>query len=254
MALKLHFTAHSASDNQVYLAMLRDKYGQYSLLESDIVVAIGGDGFMLEVIHKAYQLRKPVFGMKGGTLGFLMNSFDTEGLIERIQTAVPQKLYPLRMQAETYAGHKVTSLAFNEVVIQRASRQAAKVKIFVDNHLRLEELVCDGVMVSTPAGSTAYNLSVSGPVLPIGSNVLALTPVSPFRPRRWRGAILPHTSEVRFEVLQHDKRPVSLTADHVEVDDIKHVIVVEEQEQAMALLYDNDHPLPERVLSEQFSE
>ena len=251
--MKLHFSAHSASDNQVYLAMLRDKYGQYSLKECDVIVALGGDGFMLEVIHKAYQLGKPVFGMKGGTLGFLMNGFDTENLTHRINTAVPQKLYPLRMQAETHSGQKVTSLAFNEVVIERASRQAAKVKIFVDNHLRVEELVCDGVMVSTPAGSTAYNLSVSGPVLPIGSNVLALTPVSPFRPRRWRGAILPHTSEVRFEVTQHEKRPVSLTADHVEVSDIKQVTIIEEQEKAMTLLYDYDHPLPERILSEQFS-
>ncbi|MEM6604030.1 MAG: NAD kinase [Pseudomonadota bacterium] len=252
--MKLHFTAHHASENQVYLAMLRDKYGQHPMEDADIIVALGGDGFMLEVIHKAYTLKKPVFGMKGGTLGFLMNGFSTDGLIERLETAVPQSLYPLKMEARDVSGKVISSLAFNEVVVQRASRQAAKLKIYVDNILRIEELVCDGIMIATPAGSTAYNLSVSGPVLPIGSNVLALTPISPFRPRRWRGAIIPHTCEVRFEATEHDKRPVSLTADHTELDHIDCVTIMEDQSFSATLLYDCDHPLPERILSEQFSD
>lgn len=252
--LKLHFTAHHASNNQVYLKMLQDKYGQYMLDDCDIIVAVGGDGFMLETIHRAFMLNKPVFGMKGGTLGFLMNDFKTDHLHERLKTAVKQKLYPLRMRAMTADGNTVTSLAFNEVVISRASRQTAKIAVTVDNILRLPGLVCDGIMVSTPAGSTAYNLSVSGPVLPIGSNVLALTPVSPFRPRRWRGAILPHTSQFKFDVLYADKRPVCLTADHFEVDNIISVLIHEEQQSTVTLLYDHDHPLPERILTEQFSD
>ena len=252
--MKLHFTAHHASDNQSLLSVMNEKYGQYAIEECDVVVAIGGDGFMLETIHKALLYDKPVFGMKGGSLSFLMNNFAEDNLIERIETSVPQALHPLKMCAETTSGEYVTSLAFNEVVIQRASRQAAKIKVFVDNILRLEELVCDGVMLATPSGSTAYNFSVSGPVLPIGANVLALTPVGAFRPRRWRGAILPHTSQVRFEVKHYQKRPVCLTADHLELDNILSVTISEEKERIVSLLYDYHHPLPERILSEQFAE
>lgn len=252
--MKLHFTAHHASENQIYLRMLQDVYGSFSLAESDIIVAIGGDGFMLETIHQAFKVGKPVFGMKGGTLGFLMNGFATHDLTQRIETAVPQKLHPLKMAAIDMAGKEHTALAFNEVVASRASRQTAKLKVTIDSVVRLEELVCDGLMVATPAGSTAYNLSVSGPVLPIGSNVLALTPVSPFRPRRWRGAILPHHVHVRFDVLHSEKRPVSLTADHVEIANILSVVISEDAINSVTLLYDKHHPLPERVFSEQFSE
>jgi len=252
--LKICFLAHHASQNQIYLRMLQDKYGAYPLDECDIIVAIGGDGFMLETIHQAFKAKKPVFGMKGGTLGFLMNSFHLDDLPQRLESAVAQTLHPLKMAAIDVHGQEHTALAFNEVVASRASRQTAKLRVTIDNIVRLEELVCDGIMVSTPAGSTAYNLSVSGPVLPIGSNVLALTPVSPFRPRRWRGAILPHHVHVRFDVLYPEKRPVSLTADHVEINHILSVVIDEDIINSVTLLYDKHHPLPERVFSEQFSE
>lgn len=252
--MKLHFTAHHASENQVYLHMLHDLYGHHPIEECDIIVAIGGDGFMLETIHRAYQIDKPVFGMKGGSLGFLMNSFSLDNLPHRIKTAASQILHPLRMVAECKNGEQILALAFNEVVLHRASRQTAKLKVYVDNVLRLEELVCDGIMLATPAGSTAYNFSVSGPVLPIGANVLALTPVASFRPRRWRGAILPHTSVVKFEALYHQKRPVDITADHIEVSDVLSVTIAEAQDVTAKLLFDCHHPLPERILSEQFSD
>ncbi len=253
--MKIHFTAHHAKDNHERCTHLIHLYGQADITGCDVIVAIGGDGFMLEVIHKALQCHKPVFGMKGGSLGFLMNSFDDDNslLLERIKTAVTQELHPLRMTATDVHGQYFTALAFNEVVLQRASRQAAKIKVCVDGILRIEELVCDGIMLSTPAGSTAYNFSVYGPILPIGANVLALTPISVFRPRRWRGAILPHTVSVTFEATQLDKRPVSLTADHLELDDIQSVEICEASDITVSLLYDNHHPLPERILSEQFS-
>lgn len=231
-------------------------YGQSDITACDIVVAIGGDGFMLETIHKVLPFKKPIFGMKGGSLGFLMNSFDADDdtfLLKRIQTAVTQELHPLRMIATDIHNQTFESLAFNEVVLQRASRQAAKIKLYIDNVLRIEELVCDGVMLSTPAGSTAYNFSVYGPILPIGANVLALTPISAFRPRRWRGAILPHTVSVKFEATQIEKRPVCLTADHVELDNLQSVEIREASDITVTLLYDKTHPLPERILSEQFS-
>lgn len=254
--MKIHFTAHHAKDNLERCNALISLYGQVDIVDCDVVVAIGGDGFMLEVIHKALHFKKPVFGMKGGSLGFLMNSFEThndEFLLKRIETAVTQELHPLRMVAKNIHGETFDALAFNEVVLQRASRQAAKIKLYIDDILRIEELVCDGVMLATPAGSTAYNFSVYGPILPIGSNVLALTPISAFRPRRWRGAILPHTVSVRFEATQLDKRPVCLTADHLELDALESVEIREASDITVSLLYDNHHPLPERILSEQFS-
>ncbi|MFT6072548.1 MAG: NAD+ kinase [Alphaproteobacteria bacterium] len=255
--MKIHFTAHHAKDNHERCTQLINIYGQSEVQNCDIIVAIGGDGFMLEMIHKALEYQKPIFGMKGGSLGFLMNSFDEHHkdtlLIKRIQTAVKQTLHPLRMTAINIHGETFKALAFNEVVLQRASRQAAKIKLYIDDVLRIEELVCDGVMLATPAGSTAYNFSVYGPILPIGANVLALTPISAFRPRRWRGAILPHKVSVRFEATQLEKRPVSLTADHLELDDIHIVEICEETSVTVTLLYDADHPLPERILSEQFN-
>jgi NAD+ kinase len=253
--VKLHFTAHHAKDNHERCKDLIELYGQSNIEGCDVVVAIGGDGFMLETIHKVLQFQKPIFGMKGGSLGFLMNSFDTDNdafLLQRIQTAVKQELHPLRMIATDIHGKKSEALAFNEVVLQRASRQAAKIKLYIDDVLRIEELVCDGVMLSTPSGSTAYNFSVYGPILPIGANVLALTPISAFRPRRWRGAILPHTTSVKFEATQLDKRPVCLTADHLELDELHFVEIHEASDISVTLLYDIHHPLPERILSEQF--
>lgn len=256
--MRIHFTAHHARDNLDRCKHLIEIYGQSDIKDCDVVVAIGGDGFMLEVIHKAVHFKKPVFGMKGGSLGFLMNSFDTNIetdslLLKRIRTAVTQELHPLRMVATNTDNQQFEALAFNEVVLQRASRQAAKIRVYIDNSLRIEELVCDGVMLATPAGSTAYNFSVYGPILPIGANVLALTPISAFRPRRWRGAILPHTISVRFEATQLEKRPVCLTADHLELDNIHFVEIQEASDITVSLLYDCHHPLPERILSEQFS-
>jgi NAD+ kinase len=254
--VKIHFTAHHAKDNNERCQTLIQLYGQWDIETCDVVVAIGGDGFMLETIHKVLQFKKPIFGMKGGSLGFLMNSFETgddEFLLKRIETAVTQELHPLRMIATKANQEKFETLAFNEVVLQRASRQAAKIKLYIDNILRIEELVCDGVMLATPAGSTAYNFSVYGPILPIGANVLALTPISAFRPRRWRGAILPHTVSVRFDATQIDKRPVCVTADHFELDDIHFVEIQEAFDITVTLLYDVHHPLPERILSEQFN-
>ncbi len=254
--MKIHFTAHHAKDNLERCTHLISLYGQTDIIDCDVIVAIGGDGFMLEVIHKALHFKKPIFGMKGGSLGFLMNSFETHDdgfLLKRIETAVVQELHPLRMIAKNIRGHEFKALAFNEVVLQRASRQAAKIKLYIDDILRIEELVCDGVMLSTPAGSTAYNFSVYGPILPIGANVLALTPISAFRPRRWRGAILPHTVSVKFEATQLDKRPVCVTADHLELDEIDCVEIREASDITVTLLYDMAHPLPERILSEQFS-
>jgi NAD+ kinase len=255
--MKIHFTTHHAQDNLNRHKQLINIYGQSDITNCDVIVAIGGDGFMLEMIHKALQYNKPIFGMKGGTLGFLMNSFDDNHkdtlLIERIQTAVKQTLHPLSMIATDIFGKQSCALAFNEVVLQRASRQAAKIKLFVDDVLRIEELVCDGIMLATPSGSTAYNFSVYGPILPIGANVLALTPISAFRPRRWRGAILPNKVRVRFEATQLDKRPVCLTADYLELENISMVEIFEESCVSVTLLYDTDRPLPERILSEQFT-
>lgn len=254
--MKIHFTAHHAKDNPDRCKQLINAYGQCNIETCDMVVAIGGDGFMLETIHKALHYNKPVFGMKGGSLGFLMNSFDGHDqdgfLLKRIETAVKQTLHPLKMLATDIHGKEYTALAFNEVVLQRASRQAAKIRLYIDDVLRIEELVCDGIMLSTPAGSTAYNFSVYGPILPIGANVLALTPISAFRPRRWRGAILPHKVCVKFEATQTEKRPVCLTADHLELDNIQTVTIQEATDSNVTLLYDADHPLPERILSEQF--
>ena len=252
--MKLHFAAHHASDNQEKLRVFSERYGNLPIDECDVIVAIGGDGFMLQMVHEALIYGKPVYGMKGGTLGFLMNPLtDDDNLIERIETAVSQDLHPIRTEARTTTGGVRSALAFNEVVLQRASRQAAKIRLFVDDILRVKELVCDGVMLATPAGSTAYNFSVYGPILPIGANVLALTPIGAFRPRRWRGAILPHSCLVRFEVLTSEKRPTCLTADHFELDDIQSVELREATDITVSLLYDRDHPLPERILSEQFA-
>lgn len=255
--MKIHFTAHHAKDNYKRCDHLIQIYGQSDISECDVVVAIGGDGFMLETIHRALEYNKPVFGMKGGSLGFLMNSFEGRDqdsfLLKRISTAAKQTLHPLKMTAIDKDGQEFTALAFNEVVLQRASRQAAKIKLYTDDVLRIEELVCDGIMLSTPAGSTAYNFSVYGPILPIGANVLALTPIGAFRPRRWRGAILPHQTLVRFEAMQIEKRPVCLTADHLELEDVQSVKIQEATNITVTLLYDLDHPLPERILSEQFN-
>jgi NAD+ kinase len=216
-------------------------------------VALGGDGFMLETLHATLDRDVAIFGMNCGTVGFLMNGFEEEGLPERLATAERVTLHPLKMTAVTTGGEQVSELAINEVSLFRQAHQAAHVRIAVDGVTRLPELICDGVLVATPAGSTAYNLSAHGPIVPLGAQLLALTPISAFRPRRWRGALLPNTATVTFEVLIPDKRPVGATADSVEVRDVLTVEVSEAREIALALLFDPEHNLEQRVLQEQFA-
>ena len=246
------FVASRAPEGQAALTEMTGRYGNHPANESDVIVALGGDGFMLQTLHKLRVAGKPVFGMKTGTVGFLMNLYRAEELAERIALAQPATLHPLRMTATSESGHTAEHLAFNEVSLLRQTRQAAKLKVFLNDKQRLEELVCDGALVSTPAGSTAYNLSAHGPILPLGSGVLALTPLAAFRPRRWRGAILRNDVRIKFEVQDHYKRPVSATADSHEVRDIVEVEIEEAHDITLTLLFDAEHSLEERILDEQF--
>lgn len=231
---------------------LRKRYGQTELGEADVVVALGGDGFMLRTLHRDLRRELPVYGMKTGKVGFLMNRFEEQGLLERLAAAEEVALHPLLMIAETESGDQARALAINEVSLLRQTNQAAHISVSVNGKVKVEELVCDGVLVSTAAGSTAYNFSVRGPILPLGTDALALTPISPFRPRRWRGAVLPGTAEVAFDVLDHHKRPVSATADAYEVRNVVRVDVREDRNVSLRLLFDPDHSLEQRILDEQF--
>jgi NAD+ kinase len=221
--------------------------------ESDVIVALGGDGLVLRVVHQYLHLRRPIFGMNCGTVGFLLNAYRPTALIERIRAAKEVTLHPLRMSAKTMDGKVQESLAFNEVSILRRTRQQANVRISVDGIVRIPLLAADGVMVATPTGSTAYNLSAHGPVIPLGADLLALTPVSPFRPRHWRGALLPHTSLIEFENLDPHKRPLSASADFKEFLEVVSVEVLEDRSQLVNLLFDPDHSLEERIRAEQFA-
>ncbi len=227
-------------------------YGDVAPEKADIIIALGGDGFMLETIHRYLYLKKPIFGMNCGTVGFLMNKMDVAALVNRVQKASLVELHPLRMSVKTAQQDGFQALAFNEVSLLRETRQAAKLRIYLDDVLRIEDLVCDGVMVATPAGSTAYNLSAQGPILPLGSGVLALTPISPFRPRRWRGAILPRAACVRIDIQHAEKRPVSAVADYTEIRDVRQVLISEDQDVTVRLLFDPEHHLEDRILAEQF--
>jgi NAD+ kinase len=251
MAPALHFVAAAAEDAQAALATLHAHYEDAGPEKADIIVALGGDGFMLQTLHAFLDKGKPIYGMNLGTIGFLMNEFHAEGLIERLEAAEAAALHPLRMRAATRQT-TIEALAFNEVSLLRQTRQTAKIRIFVDDKVRIAELVCDGVLVATPAGSTAYNLSAHGPILPIDADLLALTPISAFRPRRWRGALLPHRAHARFEILEPDKRPVSAVADNFEVRDVVSVEVAEDRSIAVTMLFDAGHSLDERILAEQF--
>ena len=249
--MKLHFTA--APDAAEALVAMRARHPDAGPEACDVVVALGGDGFMLQTLHAFTTLGKPIYGMNLGSVGFLMNEYRQDNLLERLQAAERARIHPLRMQAHSPAG-VTEARAFNEVSLLRETRQAAKIRIMVDGKPRISELICDGVLVSTPAGSTAYNLSAHGPILPIEAALLALTPISAFRPRRWRGALLPHKAKVRFEILESAKRPVSAVADDFEVRDVSAVDVAEDRSIAMTMLYDAGHNLDERILSEQFSD
>jgi len=233
-------------------ARLDARYGTCDIDGAEVIVALGGDGFMLETLHSYMEHGLPIYGMNCGTVGFLMNQYGEDDLADRVAAAQAVTLHPLRMHVETVAGKHCDALAINEVSLLRESRQAAKVSIFIDGVRRMEELICDGVLLSTPAGSTAYNLSAHGPIIPIGAQLLALTPISVFRPRRWRGALLPARAEVTFEVREAAKRPVSATADFTEVRDVVRVTVHEDQSVELNLLFDPEHNLEERIISEQF--
>jgi len=233
-------------------ARLEARYETAAIDRAEVIVALGGDGFMLETLHRFMERDVPIYGMNCGTVGFLMNQYDEDNLAERVAAAQSVTLHPLRMHAETVSGEHSDALAINEVSLLRESRQAAKIGITIDGKKRMDELICDGVMVATPAGSTAYNLSAHGPILPIGAQLLALTPISVFRPRRWRGALLPASAEVTFEIHEAAKRPVSATADFTEVRDVKRVTLREDRSLDLNLLFDPEHNLEERIVKEQF--
>lgn len=249
---RIAFLASRTPEAQAALESLAAAHGRHAPEDADVLCALGGDGFMLQTLHRHGAMAKPVYGMKLGSVGFLMNQYRTDDLVTRLHAAEPAVLKPLEMTAVTESGASVHSLAYNEVSLLRQTRQAAHLAIHLNGRERLGELVCDGVLVATPAGSTAYNYSAHGPILPLGSAVIALTPIAAFRPRRWRGALLRADTEVRFEVLDPYKRPVSATADSHEVRDVVEVTLRESQQHTVTLLFDPEHNLEERILNEQF--
>lgn len=250
---KIAFVGSNAPKAQEALEDLRKRYDAVSVAEADIVVALGGDGFILHALHESMGDGKAIFGMNRGSVGFLMNAYNPDNLMDRIDHAEEVILTPLRMTCKCIDGETREALAINEVSLLRETRQAAKIRILIDDIERMPEMICDGVLVATPAGSTAYNLSAHGPIVPIGAGVLALTPISAFRPRRWRGALLPQTATVRFEILESEKRPVSAVADGTEIRDVVEVIVSQDHSKSVAILFDQEHSLEERILKEQFA-
>ena len=232
---------------------LAARYGEVPPEEAAVVVALGGDGGMLETQHRLLGRNIPVYGMNRGSVGFLMNDYREEDLLRRLAEAQAAVVHPLRMCATCADRKRCEALAINEVSLLRETRQAAKIRIMVDGKTRLSELICDGILVSTPAGSTAYNLSAHGPIVPLGAELLPLTPISAFRPRRWRGALLPSDAEVVFEILEADKRPVAAVADYTEVRDVRRVEVREDRSVSLTMLFDPGHGLSERIIAEQFT-
>ena len=249
---KIHFVS---SDNQAAKEAkdnLVKKYKDYPASEADVIVTLGGDGLMLQTLHNNIDEAKPIFGINKGSVGFLMNDYNDDDLLERIDSATLTKVYPLQMKVKTEK-EEISAKAINEVSLLRQTYQAAKIKIKIDDKIRLEELICDGILLATPAGSTAYNLSAHGPILPINSNLLALTPISAFRPRRWKGALLPHDSIVEIEILEKTKRPVSAVADNLEIRDIESVKITEDRKTELFMLFDPETNLEEKILEEQFT-
>ncbi len=250
--MKIHFyTAETelAMEGQSALVKL---HGNVPIDKADIIVALGGDGLMLRALHDSLILKKPVFGMNRGSVGFLLNEYREENLIARLQKAQAVKINPLRMRAQAADGRSHDALAINEVSLLRETRQTAKLKIQIDQVTRLEELICDGIIVATPAGSTAYNLSAHGPIIPLSASIMALTPLSAFRPRRWRGALLPLSSKITLTVLEATKRPVSAVADFTEVRDVESVEIWRDGAAEISLLFDPEMNLDERIIKEQF--
>lgn len=249
---RVAFVASDAEAAQQALADVSRAYGTIDPAEAEIVVPLGGDGFMLETLHRFVGKGVSIFGMHRGSVGFLMNPYQLEGLAERLDTAQRVTLYPLEMTTTDESGAVTRAMAFNEVSLLRETRQAAKLKISVDGVVRLEELMADGILLATSVGSTAYNLAAHGPIIPLDAEILALTPISAFRPRRWRGALLRHGAHVRIDALETEKRPMSAVADFTEVRDIVSVEIAERRDIAMTLLFDRDANLQERVFKEQF--
>jgi NAD+ kinase len=251
---RIAFVAAQTEEAQAAHAALRSHYGDAPLDEASAIVALGGDGFMLRTLLRHIARGLPVYGMKLGTIGFLMNHYHLDELPERLARAQPAQLHPLVSEAVTESGNTVSALAFNEVSLLRQTKQIAHLRIALNASIKIDELMCDGIIVATPAGSTAYNFSAHGPILPLGSQLLAMTPLSPFRPRRWRGAIIPAATEIRIDILDPYKRPVSATADSNEVRDVVEVRVRESREQSVTLLFDPEHALEDRILNEQFEQ
>jgi NAD+ kinase len=249
---KIAFVASDTPEAKEARAALVGRYGDVPPEKADAIVALGGDGLMLQTMHAYLNSRIPIYGMNRGSVGFLLNDYSEDELKERLKRAEITVIHPLRMTTHDAKGVKREALAINEVSLFRQIYQAAKLKISVDGRVRLAELICDGVLVSTPAGSTAYNLSAHGPILPINAGLLALTPISPFRPRRWRGALLPNDAKVTIEALESEKRPVSATADNTEFRDVVRVEVMEESGIDIFMMFDPGHTLAERILAEQF--
>ncbi len=250
---KIAFVGSGSPKAVEAMTTLTKRYPNVPFEEADIIVALGGDGFVLHCLHQTMGKKTPIFGMNRGSVGFLMNEYADDELYERIQSAETVEFIPLRLHAVGIDGTESEALAINEVSLLRETRQASKIRILVDGIERMPEMICDGVLVATPAGSTAYNLSAHGPIVPLGSGVLALTPISAFRPRRWRGALLPHNAKVLFEILEPAKRPVSAVADGTEIRDVASVEVGEAPELAVTILFDKEHGLEERILKEQFA-
>lgn len=249
---KIHFVASEYEEAPRTLEKLIEIYGQTAVEESEAIVVLGGDGFMLRNIHHYYKYNVPIYGMNLGTIGFLMNEFAYDNLSERIQNSKKVVLHPLQMRAKRVDGKTYEAIAINEVALRRSSRLAAKIKVLVDDVPRIPLMSSDGILISTPAGSTAYNLSAGGPIIPMNADLLALTPINPFRPRRWKGALLPHKAKVTFQVIEPKKRPVSAETDLDEIHDVEYVEVFEDRNISMQILFDAHHHLEERIITEQF--
>ncbi|MBR1204422.1 MULTISPECIES: NAD kinase [Bradyrhizobium] len=249
---KIAFVASASAEAQTALEQLAAMYGNHSAADADVVVALGGDGLMLQTLHANMRSGKPIYGMHRGTVGFLMNEYSTHDLRTRLAASRESLINPLLMRATDIHGAVHLHHAINEVALFRQTYQVAKLRILIDEHERMPELMADGILVATPAGSTAYNLSAQGPILPINAALLALTPISAFRPRRWRGALLPNSAFVVIEVIEDEKRPVAAVADHDEVRDVRRVEVLSDKTIAMRMLFDPGHSLEERILREQF--
>lgn len=256
---KIAIIAGRFPKTQERLALIMNKYNFIHLEQinerpdADLIVILGGDGFTLHCLHSLMNYNIPIYGINCGTVGFLLNPFDLDNLIEKLEKAIVSIIHPLEMSAVLANGNSVSHLAVNEVSLFRQTSQSSKIMVSINGEMRLQELVCDGVLLATPAGSSAYNYSVNGPILPIGSNILALTPISPFRPRKWSGAILPNTASVELRVLDYENRPVNAVADFLSVDSVKSVIIRERRDISMQLLFDPNHSLEERIINEQFA-